>query len=413
MDGYTKTDDGATLEDKYLATIETGEGGTVLKFTTTHFSPYALCGKTLANGAGLGALPIYQNPFFYAALILLAIITCIIILIMLKHWKYKVVFKNNGGTRVKTRKFKKTEPIVMPSAPTKQGYIFGGWYTDKNLTKRFVQYRITKRKNIKLWAKWIPLNVEVASIDDYYQALRAALDDYERVGVQIGLNEEESVARIITSNNKVLLYVCGNAEKYSEMGYNVTTSTDEANKDIPVKFIVATEEDVYQGLELIDIAMKSKGFTDKPGDPEIKEISEEERKDGFIFTFKNEKVADTLKEWFEMLRLQAKSYVMVGDSGTPRDLNGKYIVKAKRYEDRIDLYLPVGNESSEDVSKEPLYKDVPNKFVIKTAEDVPMALEAIDESMTSIGMKKYPRNASQLKASGDSDTAFGYKIRFN
>lgn len=413
MDGYTKDGNSATLDDIYKATITNKEGGQVLMFTTTHFSPYALCGTVSANSAGLGDLPIYQNPFFYCAILLLGIIAIIITFIALKHWKYKVIFKNNGGTRVKTLKFKKTEPIVMPKAPTKQGFIFGGWYTDKKLAKRFVQYRLNKRKTIKLWAKWIPLNQEVVRVDDYYQALRMALDDYERVGVQIGLKEEDSVARIIISNDKVLLFVCGNVEKYKEMGYNVTQSKDEANKDIPVKFIVSNEDELYQGLEIIDIAMKIKGFTEKAGDPEMREISEQERKEGFIFTFKNEKVADTLKEWFELLRLQAKSFVMVGDSGTPRDLNGKYIVKAKRYEDRIDLYLPLGNENSESVAGDILYKDVPNKFVIKTPEDVAMALEAIAESMTSLGMKKYPRNASQLKTSADTDTAFGYKIRFN
>ena len=95
--------------------------------------------------------------------------------------------------------------------------------------------------------------------------------------------------------------------------------------------LVGNEEDLYMGLELIDIAMKSKGFTDKPGDPEIKPITAEERELGFLFSFKNDKVADTLKEWFELLRLEAKSFVLMGDSGTPRDLNGKYIVTAKRY----------------------------------------------------------------------------------
>ena len=300
----------------------------------------------------------------------------------------------------------------MPKAPTKQGYIFGGWFTDKRLTHRFVQYRVLERKNIKLWAKWIPLTAEVASVEDYYQALRAALDDYERVGESIGLKEVESVARIILSNQRVYLFVCGNVEKYREMGYPVTTSTSPENADVPAKFLVGNEEDLYMGLELIDIAMKSKGFTDKPGDPEIKPITAEERELGFLFSFKNDKVADTLKEWFELLRLEAKSFVLMGDSGTPRDLNGKYIVKAKRYDDRIDLYLPIGNENSEPATG-PLYKDVPNKFVIKTQEDMPIALEAIDESMTTLGLKKYPRNASQLKNSADTDTAFGYKVRFN
>ncbi len=412
MDGYTKGDNGATLENKYVSAIETVGGKKVLKFTTTHFSPYAICGTTPISTAGLGSQPIYLNPFLYIAIILVAIILLTILFICLKHWKYKIVFKNNGGTRVKTIKAKKTEAILMPKAPTKKGYIFGGWYTDKRLTNRFVQYRVLERKNLKLWAKWIPVNAEVATVEDYYQALRAALDDYERVGENIGLKEQDSVARIILSNERVYLFVCGNVEKYREMGYAVTTSTSPENADVPAKFLVATEEELYKGLELIDIAMKSKGFTDKPGDPEIKPISAEERELGYLFTFKNEKVADTLKEWFELLRLEAKSFVLMGDSGTPRDLNGKYIVKAKRYEDRIDLYLPVGNENSEPATG-PLYKDVPNKFVIKTQEDMPIALEAIDESMTSLGLKKYPRNASQLKTSGDTDTAFGYKVRFN
>jgi len=412
MDGYTKGDNGATLEDKYISTIETIGGKKVLKFTTTHFSPYAVCGTTPISAAGLGSQPIYLNPFLYIAIILVSIILLIILFICLKHWKYKIVFKNNGGTRVNTIKAKKTEAIVMPKAPTKPGYIFGGWFTDKRLTHRFVQYRVLERKNIKLWAKWIPLTAEVASVEDYYQALRAALDDYERVGESIGLKEVESVARIILSNQRVYLFVCGNVEKYREMGYPVTTSTSPENADVPAKFLVGNEEDLYMGLELIDIAMKSKGFTDKPGDPEIKPITAEERELGFLFSFKNDKVADTLKEWFELLRLEAKSFVLMGDSGTPRDLNGKYIVKAKRYDDRIDLYLPIGNENSEPATG-PLYKDVPNKFVIKTQEDMPIALEAIDESMTTLGLKKYPRNASQLKTSADTDTAFGYKVRFN
>ena len=42
-----------------------------------------------------------------------------------------------------------------------------------------------------------------------------------------------------------------------------------------------------------------------------------------------------------------------------------------------------------------------------------LALKVIADSMISIGMTKYPRNASLIKGAGDEDTAFGYKLKFN
>ena len=52
-------------------------------------------------------------------------------------------------------------------------------------------------------------------------------------------------------------------------------------------------------------------------------------------------------------------------------------------------------------------------YQITDAETCANALKIIQESMLSIGMTKYPRNASLMKGAGDEDTAFGYKIKFN
>ena len=155
-----------------------------------------------------------------------------------------------------------------------------------------------------------------------------------------------------------------------------------------------------------------KGLMEKEGDPEIKEISAEEKEKGYLFALENQTIAESLKGYFELLRLQAKSYVLMGDGGTPRDLNGKYIVKAKMYEDVIKLYLPYETEGAE-MAEGPLYKDVPYLYTVTDVESCKKALKVIGESMISIGMTKYPRNASKLKGAGDEETAFGYKIRFN
>lgn len=67
---------------------------------------------------------------------------------------YTVKFEANGGTTVKSVSVKRNATIDIPTAPTKEGFIFDGWYTDKELTKKYdFSSKITK--TITLYAKWI------------------------------------------------------------------------------------------------------------------------------------------------------------------------------------------------------------------------------------------------------------------
>ena len=74
--------------------------------------------------------------------------------------------------------------------------------------------------------------------------------------------------------------------------------------------------------------------------------------------------------------------------------------------------MPYETEGAEKVS-DILYKDVPYMYQVADAESCEKALNIIADSMISVGMTKYPRNASLIKGAGDEDTAFGYKIKFN
>ncbi|HBF44803.1 MAG TPA: hypothetical protein DDW16_04190, partial [Clostridiales bacterium] len=367
MEGYDSENN--TLSDKFPSSIE--NEGEYLMFTTTHFSPFAICGTGSAMDAlGFKDGPLYKNPFFYVAIILLAIVLILLITLIVKTWRYKITFKTNGGSKVKSIKAKKNEPFVMPSIPTKEGYIFGGWFKDKECTDRFILYKLEKRKSVKVYAKWIPLSDSevlensTVTLDDLYKALRASLDDYKKIGFGIGLKKKEEIGRIIISNDKVNLYLTGDVEKIKEMGYDVSLANVDEVKETPVKMVVKTEEDLYKALELIDIVMAENGFAEKDGTPdELGEISDEERLNGYVFAVENEKEATTLKDFFELLRTQAKSYVLMGDSGTPRDFSGKYIVKAKLEENKIDLYLPYNNGNAEVVCEE-VFKDVPAHYTI-------------------------------------------------
>ena len=416
LEGYNSED--KTLEDLFHAQIT----GDTLMFTTTHFSPFAICGTTSFKDAfGFGEGPLWKNPLLYVAIILVLIILILLIMLMVKTWKYKITFYSNGGSKVKAVKARKGEPFAMPEPPTCNGYVFCGWFMEKSCQHRFISYRITRRKNIKVYAKWLPVNAPEqiseektsVGIDDLYTAIRTALGDYVRVGFNIGLKEKEDIARVIININEIFVYLNADAEKYKAMGYTLYRATLDELKDTPVKLIVKNEQDLYKALEIIDMVMADNGYYPKDGEPEEVPLSEEEREDGFVLSVTYDKVAKDLKDYFELIRTESKSYVLVGDSGTPRDLDGKYIVKAKLKDYEVDLYLPYNDGTAEDVSDKPLYKDVGAKYVIKDEESLKHALVVIRTSMEQNGLVKYPRNASLMKSSDFEQTAFGYKLKFN
>ena len=67
---------------------------------------------------------------------------------------YTVKFNTNGGSVIKSVSVNKNGVVAEPTAPTKKGYTFDGWYTDRQLT---TPYDFTSKvtKNFTLFAKWV------------------------------------------------------------------------------------------------------------------------------------------------------------------------------------------------------------------------------------------------------------------
>lgn len=66
---------------------------------------------------------------------------------------YKVYFNSNGGSDVDTQKVKDGTWASEPTAPTKDGYTFGGWFTDDTYTTKY-EFKTAVSANITLYAKW-------------------------------------------------------------------------------------------------------------------------------------------------------------------------------------------------------------------------------------------------------------------
>lgn len=84
-----------------------------------------------------------------------------------------VKFETNGGSEIKSQSIAKNGTVTKPSNPTKNGYAFDGWYTDKALT---VPYDFASKvtSSFTLYAKW-----EKAETDDRPSGGSAQFTDIE------------------------------------------------------------------------------------------------------------------------------------------------------------------------------------------------------------------------------------------
>ncbi|MDY0063990.1 MAG: leucine-rich repeat protein [Bacilli bacterium] len=68
--------------------------------------------------------------------------------------QYSIAFVSNGGTDVDTITQDYSTAVSTPSAPTKEGYSFSGWYEDSELSNPYT-FTTMPSESITLYAKWI------------------------------------------------------------------------------------------------------------------------------------------------------------------------------------------------------------------------------------------------------------------
>lgn len=66
---------------------------------------------------------------------------------------YDIAFNTNGGSYISGQTVESGKTIVKPNDPTRQGYIFKGWYSDVNLENVY-DFSSAVTENITLYAKW-------------------------------------------------------------------------------------------------------------------------------------------------------------------------------------------------------------------------------------------------------------------
>lgn len=73
---------------------------------------------------------------------------------------YQVKFDTYGGTSIDPEIIEKSETIIKPENPIREGYTFGGWYSDPNFTTEF-DFNNPITSNTTIYAKWTKNKVNV------------------------------------------------------------------------------------------------------------------------------------------------------------------------------------------------------------------------------------------------------------
>lgn len=82
-----------------------------------------------------------------------------------------IKFESNGGSNVNMLYKKEGAALTAPAAPRKQGYIFGGWYTDPGCTQPYAFPAAMPGEDATVYAKWTPATDTRYTVKHYQQNL--------------------------------------------------------------------------------------------------------------------------------------------------------------------------------------------------------------------------------------------------
>ncbi len=105
--------------------------------------------------------------------------------------KCTVIFETNGGSDVAAVKINRNDIVERPADPTREGYIFDGWYIDKELETPY-DFATKVTSSLRIYAKWIEagggkteegLFDDVKADDWFYDSVKYVVDNKLMNGV--------------------------------------------------------------------------------------------------------------------------------------------------------------------------------------------------------------------------------------
>ena len=87
--------------------------------------------------------------------ILLGLVALVVAIVYLSATGgFNVSFDTRGGSEIEPQRLRYGESIAEPPVPTREGYVFLGWYADEGLTRKVDVANMTATASVTLYASW-------------------------------------------------------------------------------------------------------------------------------------------------------------------------------------------------------------------------------------------------------------------
>ena len=104
---------------------------------------------------------LYRNVKISVKTLDTLIITCIVVIVVLlaidlRNPGFTITFDSKGGTDVAPQNQMYGQLLDMPDPPTREGYVFTGWYRDAACDNPWQAQTDTIQEDLTLYAGWKP-----------------------------------------------------------------------------------------------------------------------------------------------------------------------------------------------------------------------------------------------------------------
>ena len=156
--------------------------------------------------------------------------------------------------------------------------------------------------------------------------------------------------------------------------------------------------------ELIEETMFVNGL-EKTEKATLVESTEETRANGFEYSIEKEKVADTVEEFYKLIRVYAQSFVMADDE----DVCEKALLKMFLARGKVYAYINYTAEGLNACDEAMANEGYKSFLTVKDADDCRKALGYIGAMMKENGLVRYP---SKVELAGaDCKDGFTYTLK--
>ena len=158
--------------------------------------------------------------------------------------RYTVSFETNGGNKVANQSVTRNSVMKEPAAPTKEGFDFAGWYTDKELKTKY-DFSAKVTKSLTLYAAWTEkdnsVNQIILTIGEKSAQVFGKAQSND-VAPKIVNNRTMLPARFVAENLGANVEWDGDKELVTITGKNLKTG-----EDVTILITIGAENAVVNG----------------------------------------------------------------------------------------------------------------------------------------------------------------------